>query len=209
MAQASFYKLKEKKQKKIIDAIHNCLHNESYDKLSIVDIADEADISRASFYEYFIDKKDAVKTMVVVLIERYQNRFKELLLINDRKLFETIKSCYKELREFFLNNQSINFNLNLKFLGEFLIEMSNNDIYIDETKKFLDWIKENSVEGKTYLDTNEKIVLLYKFVIVIFVFSSIENTVDNKIKKVDIENEFYYQLKIVENGLKSFNDIKI
>ena len=209
MAQENFYKLREKKQTKIIDAIHNCLHNKSYDKLSIMDIVEEADISRASFYEYFVDKKDAVKTMITILSENYQNRFKEIIKMNGGNLFDGIRSYYAELKELYTNNYNMNFIYNLKSLGELLIEMSNNDMYIDETKRFLSWVKDNTIEGKTFINSEKKMVMLFQLVVMVFVFSSIENTIDNKIKMFEKENIFYYQLNIVENGLKSLNDIKI
>ena len=209
MAQENFYKLREKKQTKIIDAIHNCLHNKSYDKLSIMDIVEEADISRASFYEYFVDKKDAIKTMITILSENYQNRFKEIIKMNGGNLFDGIRSYYAELKELYTNNYNMNFIYNLKSLGELLIEMSNNDMYIDETKRFLSWVKDNTIEGKTFINSEKKMVMLFQLVVMVFVFSSIENTIDNKIKMFEKENIFYYQLNIVENGLKSLNDIKI
>ena len=209
MAQENFYKLREKKQTKIIDAIHNCLHNKSYDKLSIMDIVEEADISRASFYEYFVDKKDAVKTMITILSENYQNRFKEIIKMNGGNLFDGIRSYYAELKELYTNNYNMNFIYNLKSLGELFIEMSNNDMYIDETKRFLSWVKDNTIEGKTFINSEKKMVMLFQLVVMVFVFSSIENTIDNKIKMFEKENIFYYQLNIVENGLKSLNDIKI
>lgn len=58
MNKPAFDKLKPEKQKRILNAAFNEFSKYPYDKVSVFQIAKNANISRASFYFYFADKKD-------------------------------------------------------------------------------------------------------------------------------------------------------
>lgn len=58
MNKPAFDKLKPEKQQRILNAAFNEFSKYPYDKVSVFQIAKNANISRASFYFYFADKKD-------------------------------------------------------------------------------------------------------------------------------------------------------
>ncbi|MEI7025333.1 TetR/AcrR family transcriptional regulator [Paenibacillus sp. y28] len=53
----------------ICDAFLVILNKKTYDEISIVDIADQANINRSTFYAHFIDKEDLLQKMIAEQID--------------------------------------------------------------------------------------------------------------------------------------------
>ena len=156
MALDHFYTIRERKKNNILDAIEKCMQTYDYDKLSINDIVTEADISRGSFYNYFADKGDAVDTLVK---EKLKSIFCNVIkCINEcnGNLFDGVYKAYGEIKDNLRNKVFFTIMKNLKFF----IEIGTKIIYSNEHKseltKFTDWLINNTVEGKTKINTREK-----------------------------------------------------
>lgn len=76
MPTTQFLKLKIDRKNSIIRALTRLFATREYGSISVKELADEADISRGSFYLYFADKEDAFLTSV----KSYTDRFEQDLL---------------------------------------------------------------------------------------------------------------------------------
>ena len=60
MPTKTFFNLREEKRQRIEKALINEFSKSSFEQASITNIIKEANIPRGSFYQYFVDKKDAI-----------------------------------------------------------------------------------------------------------------------------------------------------
>ena len=97
MALEAFYNLKEKKKANIFAAISRCLRMTNYDDLSVNEIVAEADISRGSFYNYFVDKNDAVKSMIDSDLRKYFDMYMDSIKESNNSFFEGTRNVYKSI----------------------------------------------------------------------------------------------------------------
>ena len=65
----TFFNLNSEKRDKIEKAIESEFGKNSFEKVSISNIIEKAEIPRGSFYQYFEDKEDAIKYIVSKYIE--------------------------------------------------------------------------------------------------------------------------------------------
>ena len=61
MPKSTFYNLNNEKREKIEKALKNEFTRNTFEKASISNIIEEAQIPRGSFYQYFEDKEDGLK----------------------------------------------------------------------------------------------------------------------------------------------------
>ncbi|MBR1454494.1 MAG: TetR/AcrR family transcriptional regulator, partial [Lachnospiraceae bacterium] len=144
MALDFFYTLNEKKKTRILDAIEKCMQTSEYEKLSINDIAEEADISRGSFYNYFVDKNDAVETLVREKISYISDVFKSSIINNNYSLFDGIYFGYFQIKDTLQKNIFMTIINNLKFFIDTGIKIAYSKEYEGEFAKNIDWLIENT-----------------------------------------------------------------
>lgn len=53
-----------KTKKRVIDVLFSLLYEKPFSKISVIDILEEADISKGTFYKYFVDKYELAKDSV-------------------------------------------------------------------------------------------------------------------------------------------------
>ena len=199
MALEHFYNIKEKKKSNIIDAIEKCMEQYNYDELVINDIVTAADISRGSFYNYFSDKNDAVETFVRERMKIVFEVFKMCINEQRGRLFDGVHEGYYKIKDILQNRIFAAILKNLKFFIEIGTKVIYDKKHEDELFDFLDWLIDNTVEGKTILNTREKMAN------VVDLFISLLSNIVLKLVMVDepnIPNDgFEYKFNIIKQGV--------
>lgn len=77
MPSATFFNLPEEKRRRLIEAAWEEMTSVSFDKVSINQIIQNANISRGSFYQYFTDKNDLLHFLLQELREEFSGLFME------------------------------------------------------------------------------------------------------------------------------------
>ena len=199
MATESFYILKDKKKKNLIDSIENCLKTKSFEKISIEDILQEAEISRGSFYKYFSDKTDAVLTYVDARIKYLFEIYKICIIECNNKLFDGTVEAYNILKYMLKDSVYIAFYNNLKFLFGVII----NDIYSKKYQKemddLVDWCIVNSVESKEKNMNREMMVETLDMLFTMIIATTLKMAT---LLNEEIDNiEFSRKIGIIKKGI--------
>ena len=147
MPKSTFYNLNEEKREKIKKALKKEFTIHSFEKASISNMIEEANIPRGSFYQYFEDKEDALKYIIEDFLNDEKEKIKELLIQNEGDIFLTTidlysyfvdKNYHEEEVKLFQNiinklrNENVNIYKNIKtkrFTN--LKDMDNDNCYIN------------------------------------------------------------------------------
>ncbi len=147
MPKSTFYNLNEEKREKIKRALKNEFTKHTFEKASISNMIEEANIPRGSFYQYFEDKEDALKYIIEDFLNDEKKKIKELLIQNEGDIFLTTidlysyfvdKNYHEEEVKLFQNimnklrNENVNIYKNIKtkrFTN--LKDMDNDNYYIN------------------------------------------------------------------------------
>ena len=124
MPKSTFFRLNEKKRKKVDVALIKEFSRVSFEKVSITNIIKEAEIPRGSFYQYFEDKEDAInyiikkvitveyKKVSVILEEKKGDIFETFLYLYDYAIQESkTKDKYKLAKNILLELRKRNINI--------------------------------------------------------------------------------------------------
>ena len=147
MPKSTFYNLNEEKREKIKRALKNEFTKHTFEKASISNMIEEANIPRGSFYQYFEDKEDALKYIIEDFLNDEKEEIKKLLIQNEGDIFLTTLDLYSyfvdksyhetEVKLFQniinkLRNENVNIYKNIK-LKKFtdLKDMDKNNCYIN------------------------------------------------------------------------------
>ena len=199
MAQQSFYKLKQKKQDKILTAINECLTKYDYDTLTINNIVDAAEISRGSFYDYFVDKKDAVDTFVLDYIMKTVANFMKIIEKADGKLFDGILNSYHAITKSFVNEIYLNIYRNIKYFSDFAYGIVFSKSFNERYEFILEWMKENTYEGKNNILTKNEIKVILDMTMSILSQSTFRFLIEEN--KEIIEKDFIKKIEILKRGI--------
>ena len=199
MAQENFYKLKAKKQERILSAINECLTQFDYDTLTINNIVDAAEISRGSFYDYFVDKKDAVDTFVLDYIRKMVINFMKIIEKEDGKLFDGILSTYRAITKGLVNEIYLNVYKNIKYFSDFANGIIFSKNFNERYEFILDWMLLNTYEGKNNILNKNEIRVVLDMMISILLQSTYRFFIEEN--KKDIERDFITKIEILKNGM--------
>ena len=94
MPKSTFYNLNDEKREKIEKALRNEFSKNIFEKTSISNIIEEAQIPRGSFYQYFEDKEDALQHIIKSFLAKEKAEIKELLIKNKGNIFVTTLDLY-------------------------------------------------------------------------------------------------------------------
>ena len=94
MPKATFYNLNEEKREKIEKALKKEFSRNTFEKASISNIIEEANIPRGSFYQYFEDKDDALRYIIGNFLDDEKRQIKKLLIEHDGDIFYTTLDLY-------------------------------------------------------------------------------------------------------------------
>lgn len=200
MALTNYYNLKEKKKEVLLNAIMTCLKNSSYDDLSINDIVKEAGIARGSFYNYFEDKNDAVRTLVASQLYELERVFKETIEKSNGSIFEGALKIYYLIIEIMANRVYFTLVRNIQYFVELATKIVLSKDFADELDGLLDWLLMNTIEGKTYLNSKKKMANMIEMIVSLFLNSTLKETIKPVLNTK--YTDFEYKLKVIENGAK-------
>lgn len=200
MALTNYYNLKEKKKSMLLNAIMTCLKNSSYDDLSINDIVKEAGIARGSFYNYFEDKNDAVRTLVASQLYELERVFKETIEKSNGSIFEGALKTYYLIIEIMANRVYFTLVRNIQYFVELATKIVLSKDFADELDGLLDWLLMNTIEGKTYLNSKKKMANIIEMIVSLFLNSTLKETIKPVLNTK--YTDFEYKLKVIENGAK-------
>ena len=94
MPKSTFYNLNNEKREKIKKALKNEFTRNTFEKASISNIIEEAQIPRGSFYQYFEDKEDALKYIIENFLNDEKKQIERLLIQNEGNIFSTTLDLY-------------------------------------------------------------------------------------------------------------------
>lgn len=122
MPKETFFNLKLDKREKIETALVNEFSRTTFEKASISNIIEEAQIPRGSFYQYFEDKEDAVKYIMQKYAKLEKEKLYNLLIETNGDIFETTLKMY-----------------------DYIIEVSRNEKYLKICKNIMQELRKNNV----------------------------------------------------------------
>ncbi len=122
MPKETFFNLKLDKREKIEAALVNEFSRTTFEKASISNIIEEAQIPRGSFYQYFEDKEDAVKYIMQKYAKLEKEKLYNLLIETNGDIFETTLKMY-----------------------DYIIEVSRNEKYLKICKNIMQELRKNNV----------------------------------------------------------------
>ena len=200
MALEGFYNLKDKKKENILQSVVNCLKEKTYDELSVNDIVVAADISRGSFYNYFVDKSDAVSTLVDSKIKQYMDGFVSAVIFSSYDLIEGTRHFYEQVKERFKDEINISIVRNIRFLSEFAFQSLHSEKFRDYRNEIIDWLIKNTKEGKEVLKTKKKMQNILDM-LVLLVLNSIVIQIIFRSNFLSANDDLNYKLDTIKKGL--------
>ena len=200
MALEGFYNLKDKKKEHILQSVINCLKKKTYDELSVNDIVVAADISRGSFYNYFVDKSDAVSTLVDSKIKQYMDGFVSAVIFSSYDLIEGTRHFYEQVKERFKDEINISIVRNIRFLSEFAFQSLHSDKFRGYRNEIIDWLIKNTKEGKEVLKTKKKMQNILDM-LVLLVLNSIVIQIIFRPNFLSANDDLNYKLDTIKKGL--------
>lgn len=100
MPKQTFFNLTSEKQKQIIDVAINEFSQSTFNEVKISDIISKAKIPRSSFYDYFEDKKDLYKYIILIIREEKMKYMEPALTEQQESCFERLRGLFKAGAEF-------------------------------------------------------------------------------------------------------------
>jgi len=91
----TFFKLTSEKQKQIIDVAINEFSRFTFNEVKISDIISKAKIPRSSFYDYFEDKKDLYKYIILIIREEKMKYMEPVLTGQQESFFEGLRGLFE------------------------------------------------------------------------------------------------------------------
>jgi TetR/AcrR family transcriptional regulator len=91
----TFYNLPKEKQEQIINAAINEFSQFSFNEVKISDIINKAKIPRTSFYDYFEDKKDLYKHIILIIKEEKMKFMAPVFENQQDNFFERLRELFK------------------------------------------------------------------------------------------------------------------
>lgn len=199
MATERFYNLKPKKKHILVDSILSCVQNADIESLSIVDIANELEISRGTIYTYFKDKHDAIYTMFYYKMQDFIDGFKEIITNNKGDFFKSVNDGFSELTEFFTRGRYFKVFKNIlqiTDLNSFTIYAKN---MISDFRRVYAWIFDNSNLKSLGVKDVKQTKSLTELVFSLYV--SMLSRLAYDIDVDSVKSDFRYKLSIIEKGI--------
>jgi AcrR family transcriptional regulator len=150
MPSKTFYNLDKNKQDKLVEAALKEFSNSSYYNASINKIIKDANISRGSFYMYFVDKEDLFSYLFSKHRERINEMTEKALIDSNGKLDKAFIELYKDsfnnikgyqYKQFFINTFAY-----LNSRTEHFVKPSAKEI-----DKLVSLIDKNSIKEDPYI----------------------------------------------------------
>lgn len=197
MPKETYFHLKEEKKEKIEKALEKEFARVPFEKASISNIIEEAQIPRGSFYQYFEDKEDAIRYMIQKYISMEYKMIYEILQKTKGDIFKMSILAFEYMVENATQKKEMNLYKNI------MKEIKRNNINIfDECKEN---IKSNEIKDRIdvshlNLQSEKDLKYMMKILISIIRTTGIE-VIDNKISIEQGKIDLIEQLEILKRGM--------
>lgn len=198
MPKETFFNLKLDKREKIETALVNEFSRTTFEKASISNIIEEAQIPRGSFYQYFEDKEDAVKYIMQKYAKMEKEKLYNLLLEAKGNIFEATLKMYDYVIEVSENEKY------LKICKNIIQELRKNNVNVfeqlpskkeqNELNKIIDTSNLN-IDKKDDLDYIMKILTTISRTVIL---EAISNQITKEQGRIELERK----LEILKKGMK-------
>ena len=202
MPKSTFYNLNNEKREKIEKALKKEFSKYSFEKASISNIIEEAQIPRGSFYQYFEDKEDALKYLIENFLKEEREEIEKLLLINEGDIFLTTIDLYTYLVDKKYDETE------LKLLKNIINKLRNENVNIFEIVKTKKLQNTKDIDNHNcYLNTqllnieDEKDIKYIMRILTCVLRSEVIDVMHNKISKEEGKNELLKQIEILKRGM--------
>ncbi len=198
MPTKTFFNLKKDKRQRVEKALMHEFGKGSFEQASITNIVNEAKIPRGSFYQYFVDKKDAVTYLIQKFILLEHQKIHEALVENNGDIFETALRIY----DYRTKETILNFDIGLA--KNILEELRRNNVNIFENRDILE--KEESLKkyiNKDNMKINSEEDLYYFIRILTAIVRSVTMEVfSERISKEEGRKMLEKELEIIKKGIE-------
>jgi hypothetical protein len=116
-------------------------------------------------------------------------------------LIEGTRKIYSEIKDILKNEINVVKMKNLKFSIEFVIQSIHADKFEKDIDNTIEWLVNNTIEGKNTLKTYKKMANVLDILIMI-VLTTVFNNIVFKSAYFDKYDDFNYKLDLVKNSLK-------
>lgn len=197
MPKETYFHLKEEKREKIEKALEKEFARVSFEKASISNIIEEAQIPRGSFYQYFEDKEDAIRYIVQKYIMLEYKMIYETLVKTNGDIFHMAVLIF----EYIIHNATQKKEMNL--YKNIMKEIKRNNINIfEENNEYKEIQQMKNIIDTSHLNLQSEKDLKYMMKILISVIrtTGIE-VIDNKISEEQGKIDLDKQLEILKRGM--------
>lgn len=184
-----FEKLKAKKKQLVLDSVRDSLEKHDIATLSVKDIADEAEISRGTFYTYFADIKDCVLTLIVHYLNRFFEILKSATKENEGNFFKTVEEQYASIMDFLSNDKCLSFIRNIASSMDFKIVLDYFNNLNKYSESIYKWFLEETDVGQI-LKERYKIFSFMTLLTNIMLTAIVELSMGVSRKEIDKEIKF-------------------
>ena len=198
MPTKTFFNLREEKRQRIEKALINEFSKSSFEQASITNIIKEANIPRGSFYQYFVDKKDAIKYLIEKFVLSDHERIYQCLVETKGDIFDAAVRVY----DYRTNNAILNFDI--KLVKNILEELRKNNINIFENKDIL----KNEKSLMEFIDKDklnlksDKDLYYFMRIITAIIRSVTMEVLSERISKEEGKEILEKELEILKNGME-------
>ena len=199
MPTKTFFNLREEKRHRIEIALIHEFGKGSFEQASITNIVNEAKIPRGSFYQYFEDKKDAIKYLIEKFILLDHKKIHESLIKSNGDIFQAAICIYNYRTE----DNVLAFDIGLA--KNILEELRKRNVNVFEKIDILR-NKDNLIDyiDTTMLNIKSKKDLYYYIEIITAVTRSVTLEVfSGKISKEKGREILEKELEILKIGMKN------
>lgn len=198
MPTKTFFNLREEKRQRIEKALINEFSKSSFEQASITNIIKEANIPRGSFYQYFVDKKDAIKYLIEKFMLSDHEKVYQCLVETKGDIFDAAVRVY----DYRTNNAILNFDI--KLVKNILEELRKNNINIFENKDIL----KNEKSLMEFIDKDklnlksDKDLYYFMRIITAIIRSVTMEVLSERISKEEGKEILEKELEILKNGME-------
>lgn len=198
MPTKTFFNLREEKRQRIEKALINEFSKSSFEQASITNIIKEANIPRGSFYQYFVDKKDAIKYLIEKFMLSDHEKVYQCLVETKGDIFDAAVRVY----DYRTSNAILNFDI--KLVKNILEELRKNNINIFENKDIL----KNEKSLMEFIDKDklnlksDKDLYYFMRIITAIIRSVTMEVLSERISKEEGKEILEKELEILKNGME-------
>ncbi|WP_164670986.1 TetR/AcrR family transcriptional regulator [Virgibacillus doumboii] len=154
-----FQRRKERKKESIQSAALALFKKYGIKKISVAEIAKEANVSQVTIYNYFGSKDDLVHAVIIYYIDEVWQDYEQLL--------ESDLSFHEKIRQVIFKEGELAGQISETFFGEFMKHYSEAEKYIDDhfqnkiLPKLIRFFDEGKEQGYINPDISNEAILFY------------------------------------------------